>query len=140
VKDMPVKLDTLDTAEMLIQRNDFMMAFDLKNQFFHVKLHPDMQKYFGFALPDQQGVTKYYKFTVMVYGLKSAVHAVTKIIQPIKAYIHRHRVRFMIYIDDGRTFYQSKVIAARQFRWVLLVFQTAGWNIQWNKTSLEPTQ
>ncbi len=44
-----------------------------------------MQKYFSSALTDEYGVPWYYQFFVMVYGLNSAVHAVTKFEQPIKA-------------------------------------------------------
>jgi hypothetical protein len=38
----------------------------------------------------------------MVYGLKSAVQVVTRLILPLKAYIHKLGIRFSIYVDDGR--------------------------------------
>jgi hypothetical protein len=70
--------------------------------FFHVKLHQSICKYFGFALPDEHGWLNYYQFKVMVYGLKSAVHVVTRLILPLKAFIHKLAIRFSIYVDEGR--------------------------------------
>jgi hypothetical protein len=75
-----------------------------------------MQKYFNSALTDEHGVPWFYQFFVMVYGLKSAVHAVTNIVWPRKAYVHRHRFCFMIFIDDGRIFHHSKTVAAWQLK------------------------
>ena len=37
--DGPVKLDDLTVAEKFMEKDDFLAAFDLKKQFFHVKLH-----------------------------------------------------------------------------------------------------
>ena len=46
IPDEPVKLDDLSVSEKIIEPGDYMTAFDLKNQFFHVKLHPDTKKNF----------------------------------------------------------------------------------------------
>jgi len=40
-----VKMDDLTVAEELISLGDFMASFDLANQFFHVRLHPEARKY-----------------------------------------------------------------------------------------------
>ncbi len=44
-------------AEELIDKNDYMASFDLANQFFHVRLKQEEQKYFGFAIPAEDGTT-----------------------------------------------------------------------------------
>jgi hypothetical protein len=89
-----------------------------KKKFFHVRLHPEARKYFGFAVPGKDGIVHYYQFTVMVYGLKSAVQVVTRLLLPLDAYIHKLGIRFSIYADDGRVvantadkvFWQQKVV------------------------------
>ncbi len=50
IVDTPVKLDDLMVAEQVLEQGNYMQVFDLKNQFFHVKLHPSMKKNFGFAV------------------------------------------------------------------------------------------
>jgi hypothetical protein len=97
-----VQLDDLPQIADLLESGDYLLAFDLKNQFFHARLHPEARKYFGFAVPDENGIVHYYQFTVMVYGLKSAVQVVTRLLLPLKAYIHKLGIRFSIYVDDGR--------------------------------------
>jgi hypothetical protein len=44
INDSPVQLDDLAVAEAVLEPGDFLTAYDLKNQFFHVKLHPEMKK------------------------------------------------------------------------------------------------
>jgi len=136
----PVKLDDLSTIEQLIQPGDFMCSFDLKNQYFHVKLAPECYEYFGFTLPNEQGEEEFFHFTVMVYGLKSAAQIVTRLILPLKAFIHKCGFRFGIFMDDGFTVASSQEETAQQQAFILTVFQLAGWTVQWTKTSLVPSQ
>ena len=67
IADKAVKLDDLTVSEHLLDVEDWMTSFDLKNQFFHIKLHPDYYKYFGFSVPDDQGVARFYCFTVLIH-------------------------------------------------------------------------
>ncbi len=89
VKDRSIQLDDLHQVADILVPSDCILAFVLKNQFFHVRLHPEARKYFVFTVPDESGQLRFYQFTVMVYGLKLAVHVVTRLILPNKAYIHR---------------------------------------------------
>ena len=79
-----------------------MTAFDLKNQFFHVKLHPAACQFFGFAIQSDTGGTEFFQFNVLPYGFKPAVAIVTKLLLPVKAFLHRFGIRLTLYIDDGR--------------------------------------
>jgi hypothetical protein len=40
--------------------------------------------------------------SLMIYGFKSAVQVVTRLLLPLKAYLHKLGIRFSIYVDDGR--------------------------------------
>ena len=140
IKSQHVKIDDLTVAEQLIEKGDFMQAFDLKNQFFHVQLHESMKKFFGFAVPEADGTVSYYYFNILVYGCKPAVAIVTKLLKPVKAFLYSIGIRLTLYIDDGRVVAGSAAEAAAKFRVALLTVQLAGWNIQWSKTGAEPTQ
>jgi hypothetical protein len=47
IKKVHVKLDDLGSTEQLIEQGDYLTAFDLENQFFHVYLRPEDRKYFS---------------------------------------------------------------------------------------------
>jgi hypothetical protein len=92
----PVKLEGLEATEQLISPGNYLAIFDLENQFFHVALRKEDRKYFGFMVPDEQGRPEYYQFTVMAYGYKPAVAVVTKLLQPVKAYLHKMGVKLTL--------------------------------------------
>jgi hypothetical protein len=140
VKDSHVKLDDLSLAEELIAKDDYMASFDLANQFFHVKLHPADRKFFGFALPAEDGTFDYYQFKVMAYGYSPAVEVVTRLLRPVKAYLHQLGIKLSIFVDDGRVSAGSRKEAWDKFQFTLTVLQLCGWNIQWKKTSTEAVQ
>jgi len=96
------KLADLSVSEQLIEEGDFMTVFDLRNMFFHVRLHPNMYRYFGFALPNEEGGEDYYVLKVLVYGCKPAVNIVTKLLQPVTAFWHSLGIKQSIYVDNGR--------------------------------------
>ena len=135
LKKSHVKMDDLTVAEELIEQGDFMASFDLANQFFHVQLHQDDRKYFGFALPREDGGEDYYQFRVMAYGFSTAVEVVTRLLRPVKAYLHKMGVKLSIFVDDGRVSGAEEKAVWKQFQFVLEVLQLNGWNIQWKKTS-----
>jgi hypothetical protein len=140
IEDRPVKLDDLTVAESILEQNDYLTAFDLKNQFFHVKLHPSQKCYFGFAVPDENGEFQFFQFRILVYGCKPAVAIVTKLLKPIKSYLHKFGVKTTIYVDDGRVAASSEVEAKAKTVLTMWCIQLSGWNIQWQKSSFQPTQ
>ena len=139
-KDSHAKLDDLTTAQELISKDDFMASFDLANQFFQVKLHEADKKFFGFELPGPEGKPEYYQFTVMAYGYSPAVEVVTRLLRPVKAYLHKLGIKLSLYVDDGRVSAGTEDKAWKQFQFALTVIQLCGWNIQWKKTSTSAVQ
>ena len=124
----------------MLEVNDYMCSFDLRNQFFHVQLHPDMYRFFRFAITDCAGQERYYFFKVLIYGVKPAVYLVTHLLAPVKSYLHALGVKLSIYVDDGRVAAATADETLAKTNLTLLVLQLAGWNIQWKKCSLQPAQ
>ena len=139
IPDKHVKLEDLSVSEHLLEVSDYMASFDLKNQFFHVKLHPDMYRFFGFSCTDTDGSICYYQFKVLIYGCKPAVHIVTRLLMPVKSFLHTLGIKISIYIDDGRVAAASAAETKAKLDLSLLVLQLSGWNIQWKKCVLTPT-
>ena len=140
VKVSHVKLDDLTVAEELISPGDYMASFDLANQFFHVRLRKVDRKFFGFALPDKDGGQDFYQFKVMCYGYSPAVEVVTRLLKPLKAYLHVLGIKLSIFVDDGRVSAVGREETWEKFQFVLTVLQLAGWNIQFKKTSTSAEQ
>jgi hypothetical protein len=139
IEKTTVKLDDLSLVQELIEPEDYMTSLDLENQYFQVRLRPDMFQYMGFMVPAEDGTPQFFQFTVMAYGCKPAVTVVTRLLRPIKAFLHRHGVKFSIYIDDGRISAATPQLCSEQMQFTLLVLQLAGWRVQWKKTTLIPT-
>jgi hypothetical protein len=117
------KLDDLTLAQELISKGDYMASFDLANQFFHVKLQQADKKFFGFELPGKDGTPEFYQFTVMAYGYSPAVEVVTRLLRPVKAYLHQIGIKLSIYVDDGRVSASTEGKAWEQFKFALTVLQ-----------------
>jgi hypothetical protein len=129
-----VKMDDLSVAEELIAKDDCMASFDL------VKLHQADKKFFGFELPRKDGGSDYFQFTVMAYGYSPAVEVVTRLLKPVKAYLHSLGIKLSIFVDDGRVSVNTAEKTWDQFQFVLKVLQLCGWNIQYKKTMTEASQ
>jgi hypothetical protein len=91
-------------------------------------------------VPDKGGTPQYYTFKVMAYGCRPAVTVVTRLLRPIKAFLHTLGIKFSIYIDDGRISASTSGLCSQHMEFTLHVLQLAGWKIQWKKTHLTPTQ
>jgi hypothetical protein len=132
-----VQLDDLAATEAMRHRGEYQCVFDLENQYFHVQLHPDVRKYFGFAWTGADGVERYYCFTVMVYGFAPAAAVVTRLIKPIMGFLHEEGVRISIYMDDGNVVGATQEEATEAMDLAVTAFQLGGWNIQWKKSDLQ---
>ena len=140
VQRWEVNMDDLSATEHLRAEGDHMMTFDLANMFFHVQLSQEAQEWFGFSVPDVDGTDRFYKFTVMAFGYSPAVAVVTRLLKPLLSYIHDGGIKLAVFVDDGQLLASSAQETEDQMRHVLTVFQLAGWNIQWAKTSTSASQ
>ena len=133
-------LDDLSYSESWIDRNDWMCALDLSCMYHHVKLHPSMWQYFGFQIVDENGEEIYFVFTVLMFGVKTAVYIVTRLLKPLKIYLHSLAIRFSCYIDDSRIIAKSPELASFQIKFVKRCFELLGWNVNEAKSEMTPTQ
>ena len=54
-----ITLESLDVSEQMMEKGDYMTAFDLTNCFFHVKIVQEHLKYLGFSI--------HYKVSVLLF-------------------------------------------------------------------------
>ncbi len=134
IPDKPVKLSHLDKALDITERNDFQTVFDLASAYYHVGIRQDQQQFLGAAITNTDGSTLYFVYRFLPFGLKCAVHCITKIWKPITAHLNRLGIRSSVYIDDGRLLAATKDEAERNRVFVYNLLQQLGWTIEASKS------
>ncbi len=103
-----------------------------------VRLHPEVSDLFGFCVKDLKGVKSFYKYTVLSFGVSTAVYLVDQLIRPIKVFAHRLSVDISVYIDDGLTIELTYFKCLTSTYFVISVILRAGWSFQISKCFLSP--
>ena len=98
------KLPTLKLSEALVEPSDLGLCLDLKNCYFHVKLHASDYGKVAFAVPKEGSDTEYdfYVILVMVYGLSPASFIINLLTKPLIDFASSLNIKLLIYIDDIR--------------------------------------
>ena len=78
-----------------------MVSFDLISGYHHVEIHEDHQCFLGFSWKFRNGVTRYFVFTVLPFGLSSAPHIFTKVLKPLEKYWRVFGFNIALFLDDG---------------------------------------
>ena len=87
IADQHVKLAHLEKALELTEDDDWQATFDLKSAFYHIRIADDQHRFLGASITKSDGAKVYFTYTHLPFGLKCAVHAITKIMKPIVAYL-----------------------------------------------------
>lgn len=133
IQDEHLHFSSLADAADLMEELDFQATFDLSSAYHHLRIHEDQLCYLGIAWDDGTGI-KYYQFQVLPFGVKSAAHAITRLLRPLMLYFHAHGIRISMYIDDGRICCKSLLLAKDQYAFVLATLQAAGFVLSFPKS------
>ena len=135
----PIKYDDWKTMEHLVQKDDYLFKFDIKSGYHHIDIYPGDQKFLGFSWP-LDGVTRYYFFTVLPFGLCTGPFIFTKVMRPLVALWRAQAIRICCYLDDGLGAsqpYSQSVYHSEMVRNTLLA---AGFVINEEKSIWQPTK
>ena len=89
---------TMETPRSILralQQGQWLTSLDLKDAYFHIGIHSADRRYLRFS---HNGTA--WQFTVLPFGLSTSPRVFTKILKPVLAYAHLHRVKLLMYIDD----------------------------------------
>lgn len=90
--------------EMLTTLTDYplnwMFSFDIKSGYHHIDIFPDDQQYLGFSWV-RDGVVRYFKFTVLPFGLATGPYIFTKVMRPLVKHWRASACKIVVYLDDG---------------------------------------
>lgn len=95
-----IKFEGCKEALNYAKKGNFMIKFDLKSGYHHIDIHKEFQKFLGFSW-SENGIKKYYVFTVLPFGLNCAGFLFTKVVRVLVKYWRSKSYPIIVYLDDG---------------------------------------
>ena len=117
-----------------IQQSDELISVDLKNGFQHVLVNTDYRCLLGFKW---NGI--YYRFRVLPFGLSCSPYFFCKILRSIANHLRSLQLRVCFYMDDILLMASAEKMVEHS-NLLLLTLQRLGWQVNWEKSQLQPTQ
>ena len=107
---------TMETPRSILrapQQGQWLTSPDLKDAYFHIGIDPADRRYLRFC---HNGTA--WQFTVLPFGLSTSPRVLTKILKPVLAFAHLHRVKLHMYIDDSLLNPGTRQEALEQTSWL----------------------
>lgn len=129
------KMDSLSTVLNMVKPGCFMASMDLKDAYYSVPIATKDQKYLKFLW---QG--NLYKFVCFPNGLAFCPRKFTKLLKPVYAHLRQLGHLSASYIDDSYLQGDSFADCERNVMDTILLFDSLGFTIHPEKSSLIPKQ
>ena len=129
---------TMETPRSILralQQGQWLTSLDLKDAYFHIGIHPADRRYLRFC---HNGTS--WQFTVLPFRLSTSPRVFTKILKPVLAYAHLHRVKLHMYLDDWLLNRGTLQEALEQTSWLRSLCQKLGLVLNLEKSDLIPSQ
>ena len=117
-----------------IKPKDLLVTVDIKSAFHHIPVFHEHQEYLGF---EWQG--RFYKWTVTPFGLNCSPFFCCKILRHVIEKVRLLGVRISIFVDDILLMCDKNVVEDHK-RILIDLLGKLGWKINWEKSSLEPSE
>jgi hypothetical protein len=128
------KFEHLQFVIPYIQKGDWMITFDIKEGYHHVKIHPE-----SWDLLAIEWKGKKYVNTVLPFGLAESPYIFTKVVKVMVKYLREKGLRVFFYIDDFLVLNQSKEGLLKDRLLVEETLQKLGWLRAEDKGCWNPT-
>ena len=132
------KYDSLNTVSEMVEEKDYLITFDLKSGYHHVKIHPCFQRYLGFSYIIE-GKRRFFKFLVLPFGLSSACFIFTKLMRQLVKKWRSEGKKCAMYIDDGICAGPSLAETTKISKSVTQDLHDAGLTLNIKKSQLAPS-
>ena len=157
------KMETLGSRRHKLRPGDWMTSIDLKSGYWHLGIHPEHHKYFGFShqLPSREKKAfwtsgalsaakiaeqrrklprRYFIFSALCFGLRTAPFIFTKLMRQVGKLWRKRGWRFICYIDDWLLIADSEAQCAAMTRIAQEDFRRLHIVINAPKSHLTPAQ
>ena len=135
VKHYKFRMESFKQVREWIQPGYFLIGMDLKDQFLSVPINKKFRKFLRFSWKG-----KLLEWQVLPFGLKCSPRVVTKLLKPVMAFLRaKWGILISIYMDDMLLQAASREQAYLHAQIVILVLMCLGWELNWEKSSLIPS-
>ena len=135
LKKFKFKMLTPASLMRAVRQGDFHCSVDLKDAYQHVLIYPPHRKFLRFAFEG-----RLYEYTVLPFGLSLSPRVFVKVTEAAIAPLRHQGVRLSNYIDDWLISAASCSEAARHTNLVLSHLTALGFNVNFGKSMLTPSQ
>ena len=129
------KMETVEKIAQNITGPMWGCTIDLQDAFFHVPVGWAFQKFLAFVVDGQV-----YVFQFLPFGLASAPWAFSRVIKPVKGFLHLSLVRIHSFLDDFLFLHPSREGLLEMTSVVLALFQKLGISVNLPKSNFQPSQ
>ena len=140
LKRKSFRYDDLSILSKIVSENDYMTTFDLTSGYHHIDIYPMHQMYLGFSWTFPGNRTRYFSFTVLVFGLSTACYLFTKMLRPLVRRWRYQGIRCVVYLDDGINLAPTISDCNRTTEVMTTDLDKSGLLINLPKSNLTPTQ
>ena len=85
----------------LLDKDFFMLKFDLKSAYHHIEIFEEHRTYLAFAWNFGQSKTRYFRFCVLPFGLSTAPFVFPKLLKALIKYWRSQGIPIVVFLDDG---------------------------------------
>ena len=108
------KYEDIRNIKNMFNKGDFFFKMDIKSGYHHINILEEHQKFLCFSWT-VEGVTRYFKFTVLVFGLASAPFLFTKVVKVLIKHWRKMGIGLFAFVDDffggSHNFHSTELVA-----------------------------
>ncbi|KAL0157927.1 hypothetical protein M9458_046003, partial [Cirrhinus mrigala] len=132
---LPFKMLTLKHILTCVRVQDWFVAIDLKDAYFHVSILPRHRPFLRFAFEGRA-----YQYKVLPFGLSLSHRVFTKVAEAALSPLRERGIRILNYLDDWLILAHSWDLVCAHRDMVLNHLAQLGLRVNWEKSKLFPAQ
>ena len=129
------RMETLVSILPTISPQDWAISLDLKDAYLHVPIHPESHRLLGFQYQNRT-----FHYQVLPFGLRDSPWVFTHLVATLVSHLRYRGIRIHHYLDDWLVLASSRDLLLSHLQEVLLCAQSLGFLVNWEKSSLVPSQ
>lgn len=127
------RMESLQSILQAINRGEWMLSINLRDAYLHIPIHAEFQRFLRFTINSW-----HFQFRSLPFGISTAPRTFTKVLLPVIAHLRErglrvHHYHILLLSDNKESFIQHGGI-------LVSTLQSLGWLINWEKSSIHPTQ
>ena len=134
-----MKYEDFRTFRSYLTKGSFMFSFDFKSGYHHIEIFEEHIQHLGFSWADN-GITRFYVFLVLPFGLSSAGYIFTKVCRELVRHWRSFGIKIVVYLDDGIAAAEGRDRCAQISQFVKASIQESGFICNEKKSIWIPTQ